>query len=125
MITGLGYFSFYRIFDMSGALVARPESVTLPIAQSSSYSLVAIFLCLSFFPLALTNQYSQLCLNRPYLCLEISPIAVAGVLVVGATGAAIRMIGPLLYSADAGQRFVFSAIYIRCAGAISGGVSRR
>lgn len=113
------YFSFYRIFDMSGALVAQALIATLPIAQSSSYSLVAIFLCLSFFPLALTKSVQPALPEqttwRPFYALEISPIAVAGVLVVGATGAAIRMIGPLFAydsALDAGQIALFLALFI-------------
>ena len=93
------YFSFYRIFDMSGALVAQALIATLPVAQYWSYSLVAIFLCLSFLPLALTKSVQPALPEhakwRPFLAVSISPLAVAGVLVVGATGAAIRMIGPL------------------------------
>ena len=113
------YFSFYRIFDMSGALVAQALIATLPIAQSSSYSLVAIFLCLSFFPLALTKSVQPTLPEqikwRPFFAMEVSPIAVAGVLVVGATGAAIRMVGPLFAydsALDAGQIALFLALFI-------------
>ena len=93
------YFSFYRIFDMSGALVAQALIATLPPAAFWAYSLIAIVLCLSFFPLALTKSVQPALPDhikwRPFLAAQISPLAVAGVLVVGATGAAIRMVGPL------------------------------
>ena len=50
------YYSFYRLIDMSGALCAQMLIASLPIAQFASYSIIAIFLCLSFFPLALTQS---------------------------------------------------------------------
>ena len=93
------YFSFYRIFDMSGAMAAQLVIATLPIAAYQSYSLVAIFLCLSFLPLAMTQAAQPVLPDtprwRPLLALTISPLAAIGVITVGATGAALRMVGPL------------------------------
>ncbi|MGC6517959.1 MAG: MFS transporter [Candidatus Puniceispirillaceae bacterium] len=113
------YFSFYRIFDMGGALVAQGLIATLPVAQYWSYSVIAICLCLSFFPLALTKSVQPTLPEhrkwRPFLAIDISPIAVAGVLVVGATGAALRMIGPLFAYDNAlssGQIGLFLALFI-------------
>ena len=113
------YFSFYRIFDMSGALVAQALIATLPPAQFWTYSIVAIFLCLSFFPLALTKSVQPALPDhvrwRPFLAVQISPLAVAGVLVVGATGAAIRMVGPLFaFDSDLStvQIALFLALFI-------------
>ena len=113
------YFSFYRIFDMSGALVAQGLIATLPPAEFMAYSLVAIFLCLSFFPLALTKSVQPALPDhvnwRPLLAVRISPIAVAGVLVVGATGAAIRMVGPLFAfdsNLSSAQIGLFLALFI-------------
>ena len=84
---------------MSGAMAAQLVIATLPIAAYQSYSLVAIFLCLSFLPLsddascptcftrcpALASSFGihhfTACRHRRYN--------------VGATGAALRMVGPL------------------------------
>ena len=119
------YFSFYRIFDMSGALVAQALIATLPPAEFMAYSLVAIFLCLSFFPLALTKSVQPALPNhmnwRPFLAARISPIAVAGVVIVGATGAAVRMVGPLFAfdsNLSSAQIGLFLALFI-FGGAIS------
>ena len=113
------YYSFYRMMDMSGGLCAQILIASLPIAQFASYSIVAIFLCLSFFPLALTQSVQPALPEhqkwRPYLALSISPLAVAGVIVVGATGASIRMIGPLFaYDNDlsAGAIGLFLALFV-------------
>lgn len=113
------YFSFYRIFDMSGALVAQILIASLPVAQYVSYSIVAIFLCLSFFPLALTKSVQPVLPEqrrwRPLLAAHISPLAVAGVLIVGATGAALRMIGPLFAydsALNSSQIGLFLALFI-------------
>ena len=113
------YYSFYRMFDMSGALVAQALIATLPPAEFMAYSLVAIFLCLSFFPLALTKSVQPTLPDhvkwRPFLALQISPIAVAGVLIVGATGAAIRMVGPLFAfdsNLSSAQIGLFLALFI-------------
>ena len=119
------YFSFYRIFDMSGALVAQALIATLPPAEFMAYSLVAIFLCLSFFPLALTKSVQPALPDhmnwRPFLAARISPIAVAGVVIVGATGAAVRMVGPLFAfdsNLSSAQIGLFLALFI-FGGAIS------
>ena len=119
------YFSFYRIFDMSGALVAQALIATLPPAEFMAYSLVAIFLCLSFFPLALTKSVQPALPDhvnwRPFLAVRISPIAVAGVVIVGATGAAVRMVGPLFAfdsNLSSAQIGLFLALFI-FGGAIS------
>ena len=113
------YFSFYRIFDMSGALMAQILVATLPPAAFWAYSIVAICLCLSFFPLALTTTVQPALQPhhkwRPFFAARISPLAVAGVLVVGATGSAIRMIGPLFAydnALSASQIALFLALFI-------------
>lgn len=119
------YFSYYRLFDMSGALVAQALIATLPPAQSWSYSVVAIFVCLSFLPLALTQSVQPTLPDhhrwRPLLAITISPMAVVAVLVVGATGAALRMIGPLFAfdsALSAGGIGLFLALFV-VGGAIS------
>ena len=119
------YYSFYRTFDMSGALVAQGLIATLPPAAFYSYSIIAIFLCLSFFPLALTKSVQPALPDhvkwRPFLAISISPLAVAGVLVVGATGAALRMVGPLFAydnNLSTSQIGLFLALFI-LGGAIS------
>ena len=113
------YYSFYRLVDMSGGLCAQILIASLPIAQFASYSIVAIFLCLSFFPLALTQSVQPTLPEhpkwRPFLALSISPLAVVGVIVVGATGAAVRMIGPLFAydnNLSAGEIGLFLALFV-------------
>ena len=113
------YYSFYRTFDMTGALCAQALIATLPPAVYLSYSLVAILLCLSFFPLALTQSVQPALPDhsrwRPFLAVQISPLAVVAVLIVGATGAAIRMIGPIFAFDNAlsnAQIALFLALFV-------------
>jgi MFS family permease len=64
-----------------------------------SYSLLAILICLSLMPLGLTKTVQPAMPETQKIdvlfAFRISPLAALGVLVVGATGSALRMIGPL------------------------------
>ena len=93
------FFSIYRIVDMTGGLIAQSLIIFLEPAIYLSYSVLAIFLTISLLPLGLTRSVQpELPDNQifsPIFAFTISPLAALGVLIVGATGSAIRMIGPL------------------------------
>jgi len=93
------FFSLYRLMDMSGALIAQSLiAVLIPMAHLS-YTILAIILCISLLPLGLTKSVQPELPTTsgldPLFAFRISPLAVAGVLIVGATSSVIRMIGPL------------------------------
>lgn len=93
------FFSFYRFIDMTGAICAQSLIIVLAPALYVSYSILALFLTLSLLPLGLTRsvppEMPENNVFSPTFAYTISPLAVLGVLVVGATGSAVRMIGPL------------------------------
>ena len=63
------------------------------------YVSLAIILCFSLLPLGLTKsvqpELPEAGSLDPLFALRVSPLAVTGVLIVGATGSVIRMVGPL------------------------------
>jgi len=93
------FFSVYRVVDMTGGILAQSLIIFLEPAIYLSYSILAIFLTMSLLPLGLTRSVQpELPENQifsPAFAFTVSPLAVMGVLIVGATGSAIRMIGPL------------------------------
>lgn len=93
------YFSFYRTIDMVGGLVAQIMIIVLLPAHFVSYTVIAVLICLSLLPLGLTQsvqpQMPKQEKFRPLFAFQISPLAVIGVVIVGATSSVIRMIGPL------------------------------
>ncbi len=93
------FFSLYRVVDMTGAVIAQSLIIFLEPAMYLSYTILAIFLTMSLLPLGLTRSVQpELPENQifsPVFAFTISPLAVIGVLIVGATGSAVRMIGPL------------------------------
>lgn len=93
------FFSFYRLFDMAGAIGAQSLIIVLEPALYLSYSILALFLTLSLLPLGLTRtvppELPENSVFSPAFAFTVSPLAVIGVLIVGATGSAVRMIGPL------------------------------
>ena len=93
------YFSLYRLVDIAGAICAQSLIIFLPPALFLSYSILAIFLTMSLLPLGLTRsvppELPEAPKFRPLFAWSVSPLAVMGVLIVGATGSAVRMIGPL------------------------------
>lgn len=99
------FFSLYRTLDMTGALIAQSLIAVLMPVESQSYIILAIILCVSMLPLGLTRsiqpELPETGRFDPLFAMRISPLAVAGVLIVGATGSVIRMIGPLFaYQSD-------------------------
>ena len=93
------FFSLYRMMDMAGALVAQSLIAILIPVEHLSYMVLAIILCVSLLPLGLTKsvqpELPETGRLDPLFAIRISPLAVIGVLIVGATGSVIRMIGPL------------------------------
>ena len=93
------FFSLYRLMDMFGALVAQALISILVPVEHLSYTILAIILCISLLPLGLTKsgqpELPKTIGLDPLFALRISPLAVIGVLIVGATSSVIRMIGPL------------------------------
>jgi MFS family permease len=93
------FFGVYRIIDMTGALVAQAMIIVLVPAYFLSYSMLAILICLSLMPLGLTKTVQPAMPETQKIdvlfAFRISPLAALGVLTVGATGSALRMIGPL------------------------------
>lgn len=93
------FFSIYRLIDMTGAIGAQGLIIVLAPAMYLSYSILALFLTLSLLPLGLTRsvppELPENSVFSPAFAFTVSPLAVIGVLVVGATGSAVRMIGPL------------------------------
>ena len=93
------YFSIYRMVDMGGALIAQGMISVLEPAYFVSYTVIAVLVCLSLLPLGLTKSVPpalpEFGRANLWFALKISPLAAVGVFIVGATGAAMRMIGPL------------------------------
>jgi len=89
----------YRAVDMGGSLAAQLMIGVLEPASYVSYNLLALFCCASLLPLTLTTasqpEIPAAPRLRPALAWNMSPLAVAGVIVAGLTGAAFRMVGPI------------------------------
>ncbi|MDC0564636.1 MFS transporter, partial [Alphaproteobacteria bacterium] len=113
------YFSFYRTIDMVGGLIAQTMIIVLVPAHFISYTVIAVLICLSLLPLGLTQsvqpQMPEQERFRPLFAFQISPLAVIGVIVVGATSSVVRMIGPLFaYKSELSttQTGVFLALFV-------------
>ena len=94
------FFGIYRVIDMTGALVAPGYDIRPGSGLFLSYTMLAILVCLSLLPLGLTKSVQPAMPETQkinvFFAFQISPLAALGVLTVGATGSALRMIGPLL-----------------------------
>ena len=95
----------YRMVDISASLVAQLLIGVLAPASYVSYNLLAILCCAALLPLTLSTsaqpETPEAPRLRPGLAWALSPLAVAGVVVAGVSGAAFRMIGPL-YGTEVG-----------------------
>ena len=93
------FFSIYKMIDLAGALLSQALIISLMPGHYISFSIIAIVICLSFLPLALTTSVPPdievPTRIRPFLALNISPLAAIGAVIVGATSAAVRMVGPV------------------------------
>lgn len=95
----------YRMVDTGGSLAAQLLIGVLEPASYVSYNLLALFCCAALLPLTLTRlkqpETGAAPRLSPGLAWSLSPLAVAGVIVAGVSGASFRMIGPL-YGAQVG-----------------------
>ncbi len=109
----------YRVVDIAGNLGAQLLIGVLTPAAYVSYNLLALLCCAALFPLVLTRAEAPAMRDaprlRPALAWQRSPLAVAGVIVSGITGAAFRMVGPLYGLAEglaAEKIALFLAAYV-------------
>lgn len=109
----------YRVVDIVGSLGAQLMLVVLEPAAYLSYNLLALICCAALFPLVLTRaqapETGEAPRLRPSLAWQRSPLAAAGVVVSGITGAAFRMVGPLYGVAvglEAERIALFLAAYV-------------
>ncbi|MCL7466800.1 MFS transporter [Phaeovulum sp. NW3] len=89
----------YRVVDIFGSLGAQLLIGVVEPATYVSYNILALICCATLFPLVLSRaeapQAGAAPRLRPGLAWRRSPLAVAGVIVSGISGAAFRMVGPL------------------------------
>ena len=92
-------FSIYRVVDMSGQLLASGIIATLSPASYISYNLIAIIMCLSILPLALTQSKEpalpEQVRYRPFFAYSVSPLAALGVIVAGISTSTFGSVGPI------------------------------
>ncbi len=95
-------FGIYRGVDLTGSIFAQAVIAVIEPASYVSYNIIAIFVCLSLVPLALTRQVPPAIDHPPRLApvwaFGVSPLACVGIIVGGATSSAFRMVGPLFGS---------------------------
>jgi MFS family permease len=109
----------YRVVDITGSLAAQLVIGVLTPGSYVSYNLLALLLCAALFPLTLTKaeppETPDAPRLRPAMAWQKSPLAAAGVIVSGVTGAAFRMVGPM-YGLElhltANQIGIFLAAYV-------------
>ena len=105
----------YRVVDIVGSLGAQLLIGVLTPASYVSYNLLALLCCAALFPLVLTRAEAPPVSGaprlRPALGWNRSPLAAAGVVVSGITGAAFRMVGPL-YALSIGLRAEVIALFL-------------
>ncbi|WP_022702640.1 MFS transporter [Pseudorhodobacter ferrugineus] len=105
----------YRVVDICGSLGAQLMIAVLEPANYVSYNLLALLCCAALFPLTLTKaEPPETPLTprlRPRLAWERSPLAAAGVIVSGVSGAAFRMVGPV-YGIEVGLRADQIALFL-------------
>jgi MFS family permease len=109
----------YRVVDITGSLAAQLIIGVLTPGSYVSYNILALLLCAALFPLTLTKldapETPQAPRLRPSLAWQRSPLAAAGVIVSGVTGAAFRMVGPM-YGLEVNLRpneiAIFLAAYV-------------
>ena len=109
----------YRVVDMSGSLVAQLLIGVLEPASYVSYNLLAILCCAALLPLTLTTNPQPETPDaprlRPWLAVERSPLAAAGVVVAALSSASFRMVGPVYgqeVGLSAGQIAWFLAAFV-------------
>lgn len=105
----------YRVVDIAGSLGAQLMIGVLEPASYLSYNILALLCCLAIFPLTLSRAEAPEMPDaprlRPSLAWARSPLAAAGVVVSGVTGAAFRMVGPV-YGTEVGLRADQIALFL-------------
>lgn len=105
----------YRVVDIVGSLGAQLLIGVLTPASYVSYNLLALLCCAALFPLVLTRSEAPPVSGaprlRPGFAWNRSPLAAAGVVVSGITGAAFRMVGPL-YALSVGLKAEVIALFL-------------
>ena len=96
-------FSLYRFVDLSGQLLANALIATLTAGSFVAYNIIAIIMCLSILPLALTQSREPALPDQisyqPFIAFQVSPLASLGVGVAGLSTATFGSVGPLFASA--------------------------
>jgi len=92
--------SVYRLADLGGSLVAQLAIGALVSVEAYvAYNLLTMMCIASLLPLALTRvpqpEMPSAPRLRPALAWQMSPLAVAGVLVAALSSASFRMVGPI------------------------------
>ncbi len=105
----------YRVVDIAGSLGAQLLIAVLDPAAYLSYNILALICCAALFPLVLTRarapETGAAPRLRPLRAWRHSPLAAAGVVVSGVTGAAFRMVGPL-YGLAVGLQAEMIALFL-------------
>ncbi len=105
----------YRVVDIAGSLAAQLLVGVLEPASYMAYNLLAILCCAALLPITLTRaeapETPEAPRLRPALAWQRSPLAAAGVVVAGVTGAAFRMVGPI-YGLEVGLRADQVALFL-------------
>ena len=108
-------FSFYRVSDMLGTLLAQGLIAVLDPASYVAYNIVTIICCLSLLPLALTKSVPPLLPERmpfrPHFAWQLSPLASIGVITAGLTNSSFRMVGPV-YALEMGLEASRVALFL-------------
>lgn len=116
----------YRVVDIAGSLGAQLMIGILAPAAYFSYNLLALLCCAALLPLTMTRaeqpQMPATPRLRPALAWERSPLASAGVVVSGISGAAFRMVGPV-YGVEVGLGADVIALFL-AAYVLGGGVGQ-
>ena len=105
----------YRVVDIAGSLAAQMMISVLDPASYVSYNILALVCCAALVPLVLT-RVEQPAIPvpprlRPGLAFKHSPLAAAGVVSSGVTGAAFRMVGPV-YGVEVGLTIDTIALFL-------------
>jgi len=105
----------YRFVDLVAQLGAQLVIGVLEPASYVSYNILAILACAALLPLALTRRQQPVIAAaprlRPMMAIQLSPLAAAGVIVAGLTGACFRMVGPV-YGQEVGLAIDQIALFL-------------
>ncbi|MEL7275509.1 MAG: MFS transporter [Pseudomonadota bacterium] len=116
----------YRLVDITASLAGQLMIGFLTPAAYVSYTILAIFCCLSLLPLTLSTAQAPKTPAAPRLrpgrALALSPLAAAAVMVSGLTMASFRMVGPL-YAVGEGRGTV-EVGYFLAAGLLGGALAQ-